>query len=187
MDLRSKRIALIAHCLINQNTIVYGLARYPSMVKELIDILHKYNIGIIQLPCPETLYIGLRRFWHVKEQYDTHNFREFVRNLVKPIFNYLKEYLRNNYDVVALIGISGSPSCGIFTTTSSLTWLGDPSKVNKPRKIRSSGVFMEELLNLLEGLGLDNMLLLEFNYDNPKESLTTIESKLRKRLKFSKG
>jgi len=179
LDARSRRVALIAHCLINQNSIVQGLARYPAMVKELVDILSKHGVGIVQLPCPETLYLGLRRFWQVREQYDTYNFREFAREIIKPIVTYVREYVACGYEITAVIGIAGSPSCGVFTTSSSPTWAGDPSKAGKSMRVRGRGVFMEELLNALKSIvDLDSTLLLEFDYSNPDQSLRDIESRI---------
>ena len=60
-DQRARKVAVVAHCLLNQNAKVNGFAFFPDMIKELIDALHKYNYGIVQLPCPETVYAGMRR------------------------------------------------------------------------------------------------------------------------------
>jgi len=147
------------------------------MVKELVDVLNKHGIGIIQLPCPETLYLGLRRFWQVREQYDTLNYREFSREIIKPIVTYIREYVACSYEITAVIGIAGSPSCGVFTTSSSPTWAGDPSKAGKSTRVPGRGVFMEELLNALKNVvDLNSVLLLEFDYKNPDQSLRNIES-----------
>ncbi|MDT7902303.1 MAG: hypothetical protein RRE78_10540 [Acidianus sp.] len=41
--------------------------------------------------------------------------------LVKPIITMLKEYQKEGYDVV-LIGVDGSPSCGINLSPTSKKW-----------------------------------------------------------------
>ena len=181
-DRRSKKVILVSHCLLNQNSVVYGLAKRPSMVKELIDLLHELNIGIVQLPCPETLHLGLRRFWQVREQYDTQGFRELCREVLKYIITYVREYLVNGYEVVGVIGIAGSPSCGIHHTSSG-NWRGNPLSATEPKRVRGMGVFMEELLSSLRESGLVSKLsrfkLLEFDYDKPQESLKRIREELR--------
>ena len=181
-DVRSGRIALIPHCILNQNSIVPGLARRPSMVKEVIDILDRYGIGIIQLPCPETLYLGLRRFWQVKEQYSCQGFRLFCRRLVRQVVNYVAEYRRCGYDLVLVLGIAGSPSCGIYETTSSNSWFGNPISATSKERVRGSGVFMEELLTTLRKLDLlKDCLILDFNYSDIGGSLLRLESRLKER------
>ncbi|HDD26638.1 MAG TPA: DUF523 domain-containing protein [Acidilobales archaeon] len=180
-DRRSKKVILVSHCLLNQNSVVYGLAKRPSMVKELIDLLHELNIGIVQLPCPETLHLGLRRFWQVREQYDTQGFRELCREVLKYVITYVREYVVNGYEVVGIIGVTGSPSCGIHHTSSG-DWVGNPLNATELRRIRGMGVFMEELLNTLRASGLISKLrrfrLLEFDYNKPQESLEKIKKEL---------
>ena len=60
-DIRSKKIVLIAHCLINQNAISDGTAVYPAAFSDLINFLMQNNIGILQMPCPELCCLGLDR------------------------------------------------------------------------------------------------------------------------------
>ncbi len=185
-DVRSGRVGLIPHCILNQNSIVPGLARRPSMVKEIVDILSRYDIGIIQLPCPETMYLGLRRFWQVKEQYSCSGFRYFCYRLAKQVFRYVYEFIRCGYELVLVLGIAGSPSCGIFETTSSSEWFGNPARATSKSRVRGSGVFMEELLKVLKKLGvLDTCLVMDFNYSDIGGSLKVLESRLKER--FSTG
>ncbi len=182
-DPRSGRVALVAHCILNQNSIVPGLARREAMVIELVELLNELGIGIIQLPCPETLYAGLRRFWQVKEQYDNVGFRSFCRRLAVSIKDYVAEYVRNNYELVAIIGVSGSPSCGVKRTTSSNEWLGNPREAPKEVKVEGMGVFMEELLRVLGRYGyLENVALLEIRYSDIESSIKELRSELRRKL-----
>ena len=60
-DARSKKIIFVSSCLLNTNNKVQGLARYPGMCKEVFDTLNKYGLGINQMDCPETLYLGISR------------------------------------------------------------------------------------------------------------------------------
>ncbi|RLG86356.1 MAG: hypothetical protein DRO18_04505 [Thermoprotei archaeon] len=180
-DVRSGKIALVAHCILNQNSIVPGLARRQAMVKEVVDVLERYGIGIIQLPCPETLHSGLRRFWQVKEQYSSTGFKRLCRRLSRMIVDYVREYLRNDYRLVLILGVAGSPSCGIRETNSSPKWFGDPRKAGNYVKIRESGVFMEELINSLRNAKLlsNDTILTDIDYSNISASVRELEGRLR--------
>lgn len=180
-DSRSGRVVLVSHCLLNQNSIVRGLARHRAMVKELIELFDELGLGVIQLPCPEILCCGLRRWWMSREQYDNPGFRRLCRKLSKLVADYLVEYRRNDIDVVGLIGVAGSPSCGVHTT--SIGWLGgNPRDANPLRRTSGRGVFMEILLNVLEKHGVKPRILLEYDYDDPENSFKTIRGVLEKSL-----
>ncbi len=60
-DKRSKKIAFVAHCILNQNSISDGTADYPHALTNIVKLLYKHKIGIIQMPCPEIHCIGLDR------------------------------------------------------------------------------------------------------------------------------
>lgn len=125
---RSKRVVLTSHCILNQNTVVYPLARAKGAYKDIVVELLNNDIGIHQLPCPEYRYLGLKREPMSKEQYDTSEFRTINRNIAKDAINIVKEYLNNGYEVLGIIGINESPTCSING---------------------QSGILMEEILNLL--------------------------------------
>lgn len=74
-DNRSKKVIFVSSCLLNTNNKVKGLARYPGMCKEVFDTLYENDLGIQQMDCPETLYIGIQRWWHTKNLYDNVGFR----------------------------------------------------------------------------------------------------------------
>ncbi len=57
-DNRSKKIVFCSSCLLNTNNKVLPLARYGGFSKEFIDILAKYDLGVQQMDCPETLYLA---------------------------------------------------------------------------------------------------------------------------------
>ncbi len=178
MDRRSRKIILVAHCLLNQNSIVDGLARKPAMIKELIDLLYEKDISVIQLPCPELLHSGLRRWWQVREQYDNPGFKRLSKALIEFIIDYLLEYKRNNYELIGVIGVKGSPSCGVHYTSSNENWLGAPMKARESRHVKGRGVFMELLLREIERRGISLPLLLEYDYDKPIESIKEIKKAL---------
>ncbi|MEL7647530.1 MAG: CD3072 family TudS-related putative desulfidase [Sedimentibacter sp.] len=130
---RSKRIVFVSHCVLNQNAVVYPLARakgaYKDIVKELIDS----DVGIHQLPCPECSHLGLKRKPMTKDEYDADDYRTLNRNFASDAVKEIKEYLSNDYEIAGIIGINESPTCGIE---------GEP------------GIFMEEFELLLKRAGI---------------------------------
>ncbi|HHU75787.1 MAG TPA: hypothetical protein GXZ24_02660 [Firmicutes bacterium] len=149
-DPRAKKIALVAHCLLNQNARVNGIASTPAMLVEVVELLNRYDYGILQLPCPETIYAGTRRWWHVKEQFNNIGFINVSKQLLAPIVDQIKEYQEGGFKVI-LIGSDGSPSCGVRCTRSNTKWGGRPElPEDEFSLIPEKGVFIELLLEMIE-------------------------------------
>ncbi len=60
-DARSKNLIFVAHCILNQNSISDGTAVFPGSINELLQLFMDMKIGIVQMPCPEFLCLGLDR------------------------------------------------------------------------------------------------------------------------------
>lgn len=179
---RSKKICLVTHCILNGNAKVEGLCSYKGAVKEVVELLINKDFGIIQLPCPEINLYGIKRWGHVKEQFDTPYFRENCISLLKPIINQIEDYKNNGYEIALVLGIDGSPSCGINYTCSSKKWGGELSGneslseiLNDISTIKSPGVFMEIFKNNLESIGV-NPTYLTLNESNVESSIEAIKN-----------
>ena len=153
---RSKKIILLAHCLLNANAKVGGLCTYPAVLVNLLEGLVRREIGIIQLPCPEMLLYGSRRWGHVREQFAHPAFRRGCRQALQPIVDQLVDYRDHGYQLLGVIGIDGSPSCGVAAAASSGQWSGDFldkeatwAKVDNLGTWPGPGVMIEELQVLL--------------------------------------
>ncbi|MDD4366592.1 MAG: 2-thiouracil desulfurase family protein [Eubacteriales bacterium] len=155
-DARSKKVVFVASCLMNTNNKVKGLARYPGMCKEVFDTLYENDLGIQQMHCPETLYLGIQRWWQTKNLYDSHGFRSFCRKLAEDVVTYMEEYEREGYRTVAVLGCDGSPTCGVAITCWDKRWGGSPVDLDFNKAItEGSGVYMEELKKEIEARGFD--------------------------------
>ena len=156
-DGRSKKIALISHCLLNQNAKVYGLARYPAQVPGIADMLAEYDYSVIQMPCPEMMAAGLRRWGAVKEQYNCYGYRRRYSELVSFTVDQIMDYAEEGYEII-IVGVDGSPSCGVDLTESHLNWGGSMmfyDEIDTPRDMpKAPGVFVELLLKEFEARGL---------------------------------
>ena len=126
--LRSKELVIVSHCVLNQNTVVDGLARAKGGFK-IVERLLNEGVGIIQLPCPEFKFLGLKRKGQSKAEYNVKEYRELCRNLFIPVLEDIKEYIENGYEVKKIIGINQSPTCSITGTR---------------------GIFMEEIFRMLQ-------------------------------------
>ena len=115
---RSKKILLVSHCILNQNTVIDDEARAAGAVLSTVEWAMKEGYGFLQLPCPEFTFLGLNRPSMTYEQYDTSEYRQHCREILKPVLLQAEDYLKNGYDIVGLLGIQSSPSCdptrGIF-------------------------------------------------------------------------
>jgi uncharacterized protein YbbK (DUF523 family) len=132
-DERSRRVVLVSHCLLNENTRYAGGATRPGAVSEIVDELIAAGYGIHQLPCPERLAWGgvLKR--HSLRLYHSKGgplyvmrgvlLRAFVwwtkviyRHLARQVARDVADYQRAGIEVAGIVGIGASPSCGVMTT-----------------------------------------------------------------------
>ena len=132
-DERGRRVVLVSHCLLNQNTRNAGGATRSGAVAELVDELIGAGYGIHQLPCPERLAWGGVSKRHTLRLYDSKGgplyplrsalLRAFVWwtrivywRLARRIVDDVIDYERSGVAVASIVGIGASPSCGVTTT-----------------------------------------------------------------------
>ena len=134
-------ITVLAHCLLNPSTRVKGLRPVPFRPEG----------PLIQLPCPEALYLGLDRWASTRNQLDVPEFRRFCRLLITQYADLL-EMLARQGKRLKIAGVAGSPSCGVDTT--SLGYTGGRVRKCEHEHVSGKGVFMEELMAELERRGI---------------------------------
>lgn len=132
-DRRSGRVVFLSHCLLNQNVRYLGGATRAGAIDEIVDQYQREGIGICQMPCPEQLAWGgvlkrrtLRlyasrgslayRFRHSLGRLFFRYTRARYRLLARSVTGQIADYTASGFDVVGVVGISGSPSCGVLTT-----------------------------------------------------------------------
>src|SRR5437764_305718 len=158
MSAEPKRVAFIAHCLLNQNAKVEGGAKRPGMWEPVIDLLRERGYVIRQMPCPELAFGGARRFWGVREQFDTPLYRRHCRRLAKLVAAVIGQHAAAG-DEIVLIGIDSSPTMGVDFTPSAPHWAGQPHVVEFRRNayevvLADDGLYTSELEQALATLGL---------------------------------
>lgn len=183
MDNRSKKMVLISHCLCNTNSKVCGFSPQSCSEQSLLAQLFSKGYGIIQLPCPENRVYGSRRWGQSREQFNNPHFKRECTNMLLPFIDEIKDYLENGYDVAAVISVLGSPSCGYKASYSNDSYGGEldfetvESQISSGKVSELSGIFMTELDNLFEEHRI-KIPFLDFNEENPEESLQSILSML---------
>lgn len=180
-DARGMKVVFVSHCVLNQNSVVRELATRSGMLSEIVRVLDRLGLGIVQLPCPETGYCGLKRWWQTKEQYDSVGFRRYCRRLAEEAADLAAEFEGNGIKVVAVIGIRGSPSCGVKETTVGWTG-GNPARAGECRRTRGMGVFMEEVRRAFEERGL-KPIFTDVDSSRPEDSARELERELESLLK----
>ncbi|ORV60297.1 hypothetical protein AWC03_12790 [Mycobacterium europaeum] len=132
-DERGRRVVLVSHCLLNENTRYAGGATRPGAVPEAVEELIGAGYGIHQLPCPERLAWGGVLKPHSLPLYHSKGgllyplrgllLRGFVfwtrlvyRRLARQVAREVADYQRSGIAVAGIVGIGASPSCGVTTT-----------------------------------------------------------------------
>jgi len=160
-DGRSGKVIFLVHCILNSNSICIGPKTpsiWPAMINEVIELLMKNKIGIIQLPCPEQSVFGLVRNKASREEMDTPKFRTYCRKLAKYTTDLIKEYIKNGFKVVGFIGKRGSPTCSVST--------------------RKKGILIEELIESMNKRGID-ISLMDFERTKLEQCLNKLKNILQ--------
>ncbi|MBA4383530.1 MAG: hypothetical protein C0410_02220 [Anaerolinea sp.] len=128
-DSRSKKVILVAHCILNQNAKIDRCAHYPGAMREVTQALLDAGVGVIQMPCPELQYLGLDR--QAEKNKDTTIESEDTRvgalmNKTVPkvlcgkisydLIYQIKQYQLNGFNIIGMLGINDSPTCGVEST-----------------------------------------------------------------------
>ncbi len=144
---KGKEIRVVAHCLLNPSTRVKGL--------KVLKFHHEDKGPLVQLPCPEALYMGLDRWAVTRNQMDVPEFRRFCRALIIHYADLL-EMLAKKGLRIKIVGVAGSPSCGVCTTSSGYT--GGQVRECEHTHVSGRGIFMEELMEEMGRRGVKVMV-----------------------------
>ncbi|WNY24662.1 hypothetical protein [Methanolapillus millepedarum] len=142
----SKKMYVLAHCLLNPAARVKGI-RKPVPFDFHTDYFSRTKKPersefVIQLPCPETIYFGTARGTVTKDQLDFLKYRLFCADLFKPYAEMIEQFEKDGFSIL-ILGVSKSPSCGVFVTTSK-----KPSKTSpgfEEISVDGRGIFIEEI------------------------------------------
>lgn len=158
-----EKILVVSHCILNQASKVKSynteeMEEENKLRKELLKEVFDKGIELLQLPCPEFIMYGSKRWGHVKNQFDNPFFRKNCKEILNPIIEQLKEYNNNKdrFKILGIVSVEGSPSCG-YNLTCKGNYGGElggcsnlQEKIEGIVMVNEAGVFMEELKILLD-------------------------------------
>ncbi len=145
---RGRRMVLVVHCILNANSRAEGIADHAGMYPLVMGLASR-GIGIVQLPCPEIVLGGPDRPKQTKEAYGEQGTRAYCARIADEIASQVRAYLQAGYSVEAVIGMEGSPTCGVTRTTPSVVGRREPGQ----------GILVEEMRRSLDGLGIPFLAL----------------------------
>lgn len=151
-DKRKRKVIFLAHCFLNTNTRFPGGCAYDGATTPLIKTFLDCGVGIIQMPCPEYLCLGLEKYKY--GEMSPEEIRKCFREKAEEVIKQIKDYLEFGFDILGVIGMNPSPSCGVEITKGKGTMLGidrDTSEKEGP------GIFIEELIKLLKEERIENI------------------------------
>ena len=145
-DRRSRRIVLVIECILNQNARDDGAATFPVLNWEVLRLCDAYEVGVVQMPCPEIAFLGFARSrprgTSIRAALDTEEGRACCRRISVTIVDRIQEYVRQGYQVLAILGGNpDSPGCAVHIGPQGL--------------LPKSGVLMRELQDELRQRNLD--------------------------------
>lgn len=144
---RSKQLIVLHHCLLNQNARARGLAKRKGAIEEIVEEAVKNGWGIYQIPCPELRFLGVEREPLSKTRYDVFEFRILCRNISEEVAEDIKRFLEVGYEIIAIVGIEGSPSCGVYLT--------HIEEMGEEKLVEGEGILVEEMKKALAKRGIN--------------------------------
>jgi predicted secreted protein len=136
VDDRGRRLVAIIECMLNQNARDAGAATFPSMNWELVALCREYDVGILQMPCPEMACLGQGRVREpgqsIRDALDTVTGRHCCSRIAAEVADRLEAYHRAGFRVIAILGGNPqSPGCAVHDKGDDL--------------LPESGILMQEL------------------------------------------
>lgn len=146
IDGRGRRLVAVIECVLNQNARDAGAASFPAMNWALVDLCREYNVGIVQMPCPEIACLGLERArppgTSIRQALDTQAGRQCCANLGVDVVDRLATYADAGCQLLAILGGNPqSPGCAVHDGGDAL--------------LSESGVLLRELQTELRKRGME--------------------------------
>ena len=109
-----------------------------------------------------------------KDQYDTIMFRGHCRKIAKEIDDQTQDYAKCGIEIEIVIGVDGSPSCGVNETSKGSTC----ERMSKNEREKGSGILIEELRFALKERE-NSIPFYGIRYERLSEDLVNIEKLLK--------
>jgi predicted secreted protein len=141
-----KKIQVVAHCLLDPETRLPGLR----------PVFFSPESPLIQLLCPEAGHLGINRWAVTKNQIDIPTYRRYCREIFRHHADLIEQFAKKGYEI-EVVGVEGSPSCGVDSTT--LGYTGGKIRHQDHDHVPGMGVFMEVVAEELKRRGVSFRLV----------------------------
>ncbi len=128
---------LICPCVLNPGLRAKGITSDKDLdiFSRVIERCRKFNLEVVTLPCPESLYLGKDRApGTFLERLNVPDFFSLLVTLEQEVRTIISE----RGPPLCIIGVNSSPACGVDTT-----YFGSTDDTT-PGKIRDRGVFLKK-------------------------------------------
>lgn len=170
-DKRARKVIFVSHCWLNINTRFPEGSAFEGANVPLVKTLLDSGLGIIQMPCPEYECLGLEK-WQYGEL-NSDDLRACFRKHAQVVVNQIKDYRALGFEIVGVLGMDPSPSCGVGTAKGKGTMLGTSRDTSEKPE---SGIFIEEMQQLLASEGIQDINF--FAIRRTLEGETDLDSKI---------
>ena len=154
-DERSRRVVFVSHCILNSNTRADGHAGVPGVNQRVMELLMRMKVGVVQMPCPEMMCLGLDRGdprggerpvlvenTRIREGLKSNSSVTVMDAMIEQVVVQVEQYLKHGFNILGIVGVNRSPSCGVETTT-----------INN-EEVEGEGAYIERLRKTLEAKGI---------------------------------
>lgn len=175
-------IVAVSHCILNQTTRWFWEGRggwVEGFVVKFLQRIKPLGVGLYQLPCPEFGFLGNPRRPMTKEEYERlPRFKDHCRKLAKKAVEDLTAFIRLSaaprLKVLALVGVEGSPTCGVYITSKRIA--------GESVRAKGKGIFIDMLERMLKARGL-NVYFYGLDLKHLDETVDKIVKALENRVK----
>jgi len=125
---------LCAPCILNPSLRANGITKQSDirLFDRCIERCNQFGITMVQMPCPETLYLGPER--EPGTYLERLNTTEFA-TLLDDLCSHVNRIIEERGSPLCILGVNSSPTCGVTST-----YYG--SEDGKPPKRQGRGVFL---------------------------------------------
>lgn len=141
----SQYCVFVSHCILAQTVRAEGCAKTPAIINRVVKFLMKHEFNIMQMPCPESIAVGIERGKHGKKWYEKKGIRKVCKKIAKSQAIYMKELEDAGKKVIGIIGIEFSPACS-FTRDSKSVYMQE-------------GIYGEELRKAMKKRGISAKMI----------------------------
>ncbi len=114
MDMYERKLVLVPPCMFNPCLVASGfyndseISVRSKVLNAFQQWMREYKIGFHPYKCPEFFTLGLPRPPSGKNQY-----LEIIHPIIEYVLDEIERFSSSGIKVIAIIGINGSPCCGV--------------------------------------------------------------------------